>query len=149
MDRPSQLTNMMLALYNNIVSYGCKMSVNLLALYDDFKQQWSLLYRNVFYQDIWCGQLYMLQGLFMFLNNCCSNKKCCQTVNLFMLCFRGFKDKISANDIECNQFTIFNVIHYFFTRIKNKTSKYTQRKSSIKQHYIGKISIMNKSSLYF
>lgn len=55
MDRPSQLTNMMLALYNNIVSYGCKMSVNLLALYDDFKQQWSLLYRNVFYQDIWCG----------------------------------------------------------------------------------------------
>lgn len=55
MDGPLQLTNMMLALYNNIVSYGCKMSVNLFALYDDFKQQWSLLYSNVFYQDIWCG----------------------------------------------------------------------------------------------
>lgn len=30
MDEPSQLTNMMLALYNNIVTYGCKMLIYLL-----------------------------------------------------------------------------------------------------------------------
>lgn len=81
------------------------MSVNLLVLYDDFKQQWSLLYRNVFYQlGYWCGYIYMLQGLFMFLNNnCCSNKKCCQTVDMFfMFCLRDSKEKISANDIESN-----------------------------------------------
>lgn len=53
---------------------------------------------------VWIDTVYMLQGLFMFLNNnCCSNKKCCQTVDLFfMFCLRDSKEKISANDIESN-----------------------------------------------
>lgn len=81
------------------------MSVNLLALYDDFKQQWSSALLQCILSArilVWID-IHAPRAVHVFKNNCCSNKKCCQTVDLFfMFCLRDSKEKISANDIESN-----------------------------------------------